>query len=82
MTRTASTPITLTLQRVAPSVETLLSFELEGSREDIRYDEIDIMIITNNCLFYYAVLFWSILVVSRVMDMIEARVLLYVYIYF
>ena len=31
--------------------------ELEGSREDIRDDEIYIMIITNNCLFYYAVLF-------------------------
>ena len=38
-------------------LETLLSLELDGSREDIRYDEIYIMIITNNCLFYYAVLF-------------------------
>ena len=51
------------MQRIAPYVETLLSFELECSREDIRDDDIYIMIITNNCLFYYPVLFWSIWVV-------------------
>ena len=37
-------------------LETLLSLDIDGSREDIRYDEIDIMIIKHNCIFYYAVL--------------------------
>ena len=40
-------------------LETLLSLEVKGSSEGILYDEIYIMIIENNFLFYNATLFFD-----------------------